>query len=202
MWQTALLFPIFILLIKRIETFWFRDLSKAQDIRTYCFKYFQAYILIYLYQSQKEKCFNYWQIFLNYIKCHKDFNTLKLYTLKALLSKNRFYFFLSSSGTQKFHHLLGYRAIGINSSLIVFLSSLRFSNLHIVRLTIWHHLFLEFWLITTWFFAHWRHQRVVTRLENVRQLNIRRCKKLGFHLPHRQPLNMLEKKSCPDYTEN
>ena len=59
---------------------------------------------------------------------------------------------------------------------------------HIVRLTIWHHLFLEFWLVNTWFFAHWRHQRAVTRLENVRQLNIRRDKKLGFQLSHRQPL--------------
>ena len=52
----------------------------------------------------------------------------------------------------------------------------------------WQHVFLEFWLVNTWFFAHWRHQRVVTRLENVRQLNIRRGKKLGFLLSHRQPL--------------
>ena len=51
---------------------------------------------------------------------------------------------------------------------------------HTVRLTIWHHLFLEFWLVDTWFFIHWGHQRAVTRLENVRQLNIRRGKKLGF----------------------
>ena len=42
---------------------------------------------------RKEKNFNYSQRFLNYIKCHKDFNTLKLYTLKALLRKNRCYFF-------------------------------------------------------------------------------------------------------------
>ena len=47
------------------------------------------------------------------------------------------------------------------------------------RLTICHHLFLEFWLINTWFFAHWRHQLAVTRLENVRQLNITRVK-AGF----------------------
>ena len=58
---------------------------------------------------------------------------------------------------------------------------------HIVRLTIWHHLFLEFWLVNTWFSAHWRRQRAVTRLENVRQLNLRRGKKLGFQLSHRQP---------------
>ena len=36
------------------------------------------------------------------------------------------------------------------------------------------HLFVEFWLVDTWLFAHWRHQRAVTRLKNVRQLNIRR----------------------------
>ena len=34
-----------------------------------------------------------------------------------------------------------------------------------VRLTIWHQLFLEFWLVNTWFFAHWRRQRTVTRLK-------------------------------------
>ena len=51
---------------------------------------------------------------------------------------------------------------------------------HIVRLTIWHYLFLEFWLVVdTWFFACW--------LQNVHQLNIRRGKKLCFQLPHRQP---------------
>ena len=59
---------------------------------------------------------------------------------------------------------------------------------HIVRLTIWHYLFLEFWLVVdTWFFACWLHQRVVAYFENVHQLNIRRGKKLGFQLPHRQP---------------
>ena len=52
--------------------------------------------------------------------------------------------------------------------------------LHIFRLTILHHLFLDFWLVNTWFFAHWRHQRAVTSLKNLRQLNIRRGKKLGF----------------------
>ena len=58
---------------------------------------------------------------------------------------------------------------------------------HVVRLTIWHHLFLAFWLVDTWFCADWRNQRAVTRLENVRQLNIRQGKKLGFQLSHRQP---------------
>ena len=58
---------------------------------------------------------------------------------------------------------------------------------YIVLLTIWHHLFLEFWLVSTWLFAHGRHQHAVTHLENVRQLNIRRGKKMGFQLAHRQP---------------
>ena len=84
---------IYILFTKSIETFWFRDFSNTRDIRTYCFKYFQVYILVQMYQNQKRKNLNYSQRFLNYIKCHKDFNTPKLYTLKALLSKSRFYFF-------------------------------------------------------------------------------------------------------------
>ena len=63
-----------------------------------------------------------------------------------------------------------------------------FTVTDIVRPAIWHHLFLEFWLVSTWFFAHWRHQRAVTHVENVRQLNIRRGKKLGFQLSHRQQL--------------
>ena len=58
---------------------------------------------------------------------------------------------------------------------------------HIVRLIIWYHLFLEFWLVKTRFFAHWIHQHAVIRLKNVRQLNIRRGKKLSFQLPHGQP---------------
>ena len=37
----------------------------------------------------------------------------------------------------------------------------------------WTQLFLEFWLVDTWFFAYPRDQRDVTRLENVRQLNMR-----------------------------
>ena len=58
----------------------------------------------------------------------------------------------------------------------------------IVRLTMRHHLFLEFLLVDTWFFTHWRHHRAVTRIENVRQSNIRRGKKLGFQLSHKHPL--------------
>ena len=84
----------------------------------YCFKYFQVYILIHLYQNQKRKKFIHKT--LNYIKGYKDFNTLKLYTLKALLSKNRFYFFFL---------IFWCHVTGINSSLSSFLSALRFSNL-------------------------------------------------------------------------
>ena len=36
---------------------------------------------------RKEKKLNYSKRFFNYIKLHKDFSTLKLYTFKALLSK-------------------------------------------------------------------------------------------------------------------
>ena len=57
-----------------------------------------------------------------------------------------------------------------------------------VRLTMRHHLFLEFWLVDTWFFADWRQHRGVTHLENVRQSNIRRGKKLGVQLSLKHPL--------------
>ena len=53
-------------------------------------------------------------------------------------------------------------------------------------------IFFEFWLVHAWFFAQPRdHRTVITRLENVSQLNIKRFKKLGFQLLHR--LNLLEK---------
>ena len=48
-----------------------------------------------------------------------------------------------------------------------------FNSYQKVSLAIWNHLFLKFWLVSTWAFAHWCHQCVVTRLENVCQLNIR-----------------------------
>ena len=65
---------------------------------------------------------------------------------------------------------------------------LRSISLHIVPLAIWHYLFLELWLVDTWFFVHPCDQHAKTRLGNVRQLNIRRSKKLGFQLSHTQPL--------------
>ena len=51
LWQTVLIFPIYILFTKRIENFWFGDINNARDIRTYCFKYFRVYILVHLYQK-------------------------------------------------------------------------------------------------------------------------------------------------------
>ena len=51
----------------------------------------------------------------------------------------------------------------------------------------WYHRFLEFWLVNTWFFAHWRHQRASTHLENKCQSNTGRGKKLNFLISHKQP---------------
>ena len=60
----------------------------------------------------------------------------------------------------------------LESSLLVFQNFLLLLiNLHIVPLTIWYHLFLEFWLVDTWFFAHPQDQCAATCLKNVRQLN-------------------------------
>ena len=61
-----------------------------------------------------------------------------------------------------------------------------FRLLHIVRFTIWNQLFLLFWLVNTWFFAHPLDQRAVTHFENVSQLNITPGKKLVLELSHRQ----------------
>ena len=67
-------------------------------------------------------------------------------------------------------------------------TNFRNALLHIVCLAIRDQQFLEFWLVFTWFFPHPHDQRAVTRLENVRQLNIRRGKKPAFQLSQRQPL--------------
>ena len=55
---------------------------------------------------------------------------------------------------------------------------------HIVRLAIWQQLFLGFWLVNTWFSAYPCDQYAGTLLEIVRQLTIRRSKKLDFQLSH------------------
>ena len=61
-------------------------------------------------------------------------------------------------------------------------------NIYILPLTIWHQLFLEFWLVDTWFLADWHHQSAIPRLENESYLNKRREQKLGFQLSLRQRL--------------
>ena len=66
--------------------------------------------------------------------------------------------------------------------------SRKFLTFYPVRVTTWYQLFLEFWLVHTWIFAHWRHQRAVTHFENVRQLNESWGKKLDINLLHKQPL--------------
>ena len=79
------------------------------------------------------KITRYSQRFLNYIKslCNKMFQHFHIiYTLKPLLSKNRFFFsFFSSTDMEKFHHLVRYHATSINSSFSLLLRTLRFSNL-------------------------------------------------------------------------
>ena len=49
---------VYILFTRRIETFWFRDLSNTRDIRTYSSKYFQ-----FVPKSEKKKI----------LTIHKDF---------------------------------------------------------------------------------------------------------------------------------
>ena len=61
-----------------------------------------------------------------------------------------------------------------------FNKTVRLCNNHIVRLAIWHQLFLEFRLVNAWFLAHPCDQRPVTRHQNVCQLNKRLGKKLVF----------------------
>ena len=77
---------------------------------------------------------------------------------------------------------------GIGKKTVINMLSKKNIDLHTVSLTIWHHQFLEFWLVDIWIFAHWRHQSAVTRLESVCQLNIRRSRKLGFQLSQKHPL--------------
>ena len=75
-----------------------------------------------------------------------------------------------------------------------------FAFIHIVRLTMRHHLFLKFWLVDICFFADWRHHRAVTRLESVRQSNIRRSKKLGVQLSYKHLLFIDSSTIVPAWT--
>ena len=69
---------IYIYITKRIEIFWFKDFSNTLGhIVLNIFKY----IFWYIYTQNQKRTI------------HRDFHTLKLYTLKALLSKKWLYFF-------------------------------------------------------------------------------------------------------------
>ena len=59
-------------------------------------------------------------------------------------------------------------------------SSLFLHVLHIVRLTMRHHLFLELWLVHTWFFTYWRYQRAITSLEKCTPVKYKKREKAGF----------------------
>lgn len=88
----------------------------------------------------------------------------------------------------------GIGSLGTNLSLALeivllvyfYLSNFRYK--HRVHVIIGYQLFLEFWSVHTWVFAHRRLQRAVTRLENVFQLIKRWEKKLDINLLHKQPL--------------
>ena len=87
----------------------------------------------YYIKSLCVKMTRYSQRLFNYIKslCGKMIQYSQMvYTPKALLSKNRFYFFFfKSSHMQKFHHFLGCHVISTNFSFKSSLSTLGFSNL-------------------------------------------------------------------------
>ena len=69
---------IYIYITKRIEIFWFKDFRNTLGhIVLNIFKY----IFWYIYTQNQKRTI------------HRDFHTLKLYTLKALLSKKWLYFF-------------------------------------------------------------------------------------------------------------
>ena len=69
--------------------------------------------------------------------------------IKIILIKNRFvhFIFLNIS------ILLCLQIANLDCNKIV-TSISQLHHLHIVHFIIWHHLFVEFWLVNTWFFAH------------------------------------------------
>ena len=129
---------------KRIGKLWSRDTSDIRVLAHFQLKtdkeliyqnivnIFKYVVLeIWLKKSDKKNIWtnhkDFWTIssvkmtrFLQRFQVAKGPNTSILYTWKALLSKNRFNFFTSTSHMHKFHHLLGCYPIGINSSLIFF----------------------------------------------------------------------------------
>ena len=98
--------------------------------------------------------------------------------------------------------------LNTESSQIILVINVRFSwqvivlqlrdlanYIHKIRIRINTRIYFLFQCDTTYFqssdfFAYPRDQRAVTRLENVRHLNIRRGKKGGFQLSHTQPLRI------------
>ena len=144
-------FPLYIFLTRKIDTFWSAGISSTWGNSTFYVqnskRFFELYqvfmrqtIIIFsiilcmkTWFSSKNLC-----KFLNYIKssciifCAKMsryFHVVYYWrTPEALLRKNWFYFFFSSSAIQKFNHLLGWHATSINSLFISFLNVLLFSN--------------------------------------------------------------------------
>ena len=79
------IFPKYTLFTKRIETCWSRDISTFSIITSV--KFFLIYILRHnVSKNQMKKT-------ISSLHVSKSANTYKLYTLKALLSKNWFYCF-------------------------------------------------------------------------------------------------------------
>ena len=81
--QSVLMFPVYVLFIKRIEALWFRDFSNTHGIRTYCFNYFQVYILIHLHQHQKRKKFKLFTKILELYQVSQRFRYSQIVYIKS-----------------------------------------------------------------------------------------------------------------------
>ena len=95
--------------------------------------------------------------------------------------------FVKIHGSLKNDQFLVKKLKALHQYYPVSIGTVKICLLHIVRITVWHHLFLEFWLVNTWFYSvkaptYWISPRGCT------PLNTRRDKKLGFQLLHRQRL--------------
>ena len=96
----------------------------------------------------------YWRFFTKHFKTVSYFVLLILFIgilplIKIILIKNQFvhFIFLNIS------ILLCLQIANLDCNKIV-TSISQLYHLHVVHFIIWHHLFLEFWLVNTWFFAH------------------------------------------------
>ena len=83
------------LFAKRIETFWFRDISITWDIRAYCFKYILLYISYICTKIRKEKKLNYSPRFFELLKLLDIHKILYSHTvsIKALVENWSISFF-------------------------------------------------------------------------------------------------------------